>query len=210
MVLQRKHLVIGSALAWIGLSDVLAPVFWYLNLVLFFGSLVLLSKNDSIQRLAVARIMTGKRKFWIPFFFIFCFSGSNLKVNPELKEFNQKFDASYSPAPVNPVKKDSQKNWFEGGNLHKVNMLKWKQANLKNKLATSADFIAGSLSNKDIKAFSISNMDELKPYSIQLTLCLDTAYKASEKNKKTNDYLKNQAVSEVALMCMYQMNWIKD
>jgi len=61
--------------------------------------------------------------------------------------FNQyeDYNGSENKKPSSYQKKDQSsqtKQWFQGGNLHKATVLQWKKATRRNKLATSADWLA--------------------------------------------------------------------
>lgn len=92
----------------------------------------------------------------------------------------------------------AEKKWYQGGTLHAEKMLKWVKSKEDNRLATAGDFLAGSIQNGTIN-ITVSSMDELKSYAVSLKSCIDKV----GKNKKQ----LNQNVSDVSILCMYQLGW---
>lgn len=96
----------------------------------------------------------------------------------------------------------SAKEWYEKGTLHRSTIKEWKQSTHENKVATSADWVlAGSESIKS-KIMNSGNMDNLKPYSEELIVCIDGATKG-------HNNWDNSSTTEVALSCMALMGWLK-
>ena len=60
-----------------------------------------------------------------------------------------------------------QKEWYEGGTLHKATIAEWKAATESNKLATCADFVA-SLEKP-------SSMDAMLDQALALKNCINEA-----------------------------------
>jgi hypothetical protein len=97
----------------------------------------------------------------------------------------------------------SAKEWYEGGTLHGATAAQWQEASHENKLATCADWLAFLYSNNKL-ALSVTNMDELKPYAQELTVCLDTSLEGL-----TSEEVGNNGAVELSLMCVALMGWLK-
>ncbi|AQW73427.1 hypothetical protein E4T96_14325 [Shigella flexneri] len=102
--------------------------------------------------------------------------------------------------------------WYEGGTLHKANALEWQKASYKNKLATSADFIAVLYNQGRLTpelSTQVKNMDDLKLLAEELTKQLDMAFEPFADKKKNRKVYQNQSVSNTAVSLMLMMGWIK-
>ena len=100
---------------------------------------------------------------------------------------------------INPDKVYSQE-WYEGGTLHKGNMTDWHKATLKNKLASSADFIATADPEHGDELFK----DEgrlLMSRSYALIVCLNESMKEVPLDKKKFD------IATMAASCLYLMGY---
>ena len=92
--------------------------------------------------------------------------------------------------------------WYEMGTLHGSTIKEWKQSTYENKIATSADWVlAGSKSIKS-KIMNSGNIDNLKPYSKELVICIDGA-------TKDHTNWDNSNTTEVAASCMALMGWLQ-
>jgi hypothetical protein len=88
--------------------------------------------------------------------------------------------------------------WYAGGTLHKVTGSAWQKATAKNRLATSADFVAAAVKGGHLST-KLRSVDDLRPYAAQLSTCITNA-----TNTKA---AYNLRVSEVAASCMILMGW---
>lgn len=88
--------------------------------------------------------------------------------------------------------------WYKAGNLHRSTGEFWHSASTENRVATSADFIAAA---KDRLSIAIPNRDELYFQSIELVACVNEVFVDSD--------LHHLQVSEVAVLCMVQMGWMR-
>ena len=92
-----------------------------------------------------------------------------------------------------PVKTQSNiEKWYEGGTLHKAKISDWKAATEKNKLATSADFMA--------KVDNSVSMDVLKQRATSLMNCID-------ESTRGLDSTNNESVSSVAVKCILLLGY---
>ena len=129
-------------------------------------------------------------------FHIITLNGEGALSKREAEALKENISGVSIPADVQPnvqneaknpePKKKENKNWYEGGTLHKATVAEWKSATEENKLATSADFMASIDS-------SVS-MDKLKDRAMDLKDCID---RASENVESIN----NQPVVELAGIC---------
>ncbi|CAI2121938.1 Uncharacterised protein [Serratia fonticola] len=105
------------------------------------------------------------------------------------------------------------KNWYQGGTLHEANAIEWQNAKQENKLATSADFIAGIYS-KGLLVPEISNkiksVDDFKPYAVELTNQLDAAFERDPNPAQNKKTFTNQSVKSTAMMLMIVMAWVEN
>lgn len=92
--------------------------------------------------------------------------------------------------------------WYDGGTLHKKNIKEWKNAVIKNKLATCADFIV-TLTPKQKKGLLFENNAKiLKERAGSLVICISTAV----LDIKEVDHL---AISEIAVVCALMLGFNK-
>lgn len=92
--------------------------------------------------------------------------------------------------------------WYKGGTLHSANLLEWKQATEKNKLATTADWIV-TLFNK--KGISLVSKKKTKERAIKIRKCTNS--KVIKFKSKTN--LKVLKANEIAYKCMIELGYFK-
>lgn len=92
-----------------------------------------------------------------------------------------------------PPKPPGPSKWYEGGTLHKVTSQEWHKASYRNRLATSADFIAASK--------TASNMSELRKRAEELEQCITEGTDGIDLN--------NLKVSEVAATCTILLGYTK-
>ena len=86
--------------------------------------------------------------------------------------------------------------WYSGGTLHNATVWRWKNATYTNKLATSADWC---MKIPSIKRSINRNIENLRPYAIQLIRCMDEACAGQ-------GYEKTRAVT-VAASCLLLMGY---
>ncbi len=81
--------------------------------------------------------------------------------------------------------------WYQGGTLHNVTAKEWHAATYRNRLATSADFVAG--------AKAASNMKELRERAVGLERCITAG---------TDDpALEELKVKDVAAACLVLLGY---
>ena len=106
----------------------------------------------------------------------------------------------------------ANRNRYKGGTLHGAGVLAWQEADYQDKLATCADFIATQWQSGNFKSLiqnTIETVDDMRPYAIELIICLETATK-KYPDPETNDKMyANQTVAEMAVMCMVMMDWMR-
>lgn len=86
------------------------------------------------------------------------------------------------------------KQWTQGGTLHKARVKEWNKATTKNKMATLADM---QVAIRQSNGFSYGNTGELKIDVEKLLKCVD------ERAKAADDTMK---VSALAVECVVQFN----
>ena len=91
--------------------------------------------------------------------------------------------------------------WYEGGTLHKSIISTWKNGDDQDKLATCADYITTASTAIREKVGESGDSDTLKPYATALVKCVDEAASGGD--------MDNQKTSEVAILCMATMGWLK-
>lgn len=86
--------------------------------------------------------------------------------------------------------------WYEDGNLHKSKLIDWNNSSHLNKLATSSDFIAKSVSQT--RAYSLMANDGylMKRKAEELVTCINNFVQPS---------LYSEKVSVAAAMCLLNM-----
>jgi|TARA_B110000238_G_scaffold184084_1_gene211133 hypothetical protein len=102
--------------------------------------------------------------------------------------------------------------WYEGGTLTDQNALAWQDANLANKIATSADFVALMFQNKLLNSLisnNIKSVDDLAPYAIQVAICIDGASEKQANPEENKKKYTNQKISSMAAICTTLMGWMK-
>lgn len=90
---------------------------------------------------------------------------------------------------------NNDKKWYSGGKLHDASIDEWKISTVENKLATCADFVAGTSENSGVQI----SEDDLKTLSLELMNCIDNVCNNSLSEKKNS---VNQSVVEIAAGCM--------
>ena len=90
----------------------------------------------------------------------------------------------------------SSKQWFHGGNLHNATVGQWKSATYRNKLATSADWLAATLWKGYLK--SPSDFDKIKVKAQMLVNPVDGVV--------TVDNIDFMQVAEIAVSVMMMSN----
>jgi len=83
-----------------------------------------------------------------------------------------------------------EREWYEGGNLHKATLAQWAAGSTSNRLATAADFAVAMSENKKQP---FSSLKQAMSASLSLADCLDEV--AQEPAAKT------QKASQVAATC---------
>lgn len=78
--------------------------------------------------------------------------------------------------------------WHEGGTLHKAVASEWLHAEYRNRLATSADFVA--------VARNFTSMEELRGAAIEMEACITQAAPAASARQRVNELA---AVCEILL-----------
>lgn len=102
--------------------------------------------------------------------------------------------------------------WFDGGTLHNANALEWQSASFDNKMATCADFIINLWKDhylNDSISLKIMDIDDIKPLAAKLVVNLNEAFKPIPDKDQNYKVFVNQRVSQVALMTMSLMGWLK-
>ena len=90
-----------------------------------------------------------------------------------------------------PTKKVIEKQWYEGGTLHKATAGQWHVATARNQLATAADFVSN--------VTDVKNMDEVLVRATGLVGCISAA---------TDDpTLYKQEVSTIAILCVADLGF---
>lgn len=92
-----------------------------------------------------------------------------------------------------PVTASSGK-FYEGGTLHKATIAEWRKAEIHNKIATCADFIA--------KSFEMNGTDVSKITMKEWELACHGLNKCIETSVPETPEFNNQSVTELAAMCL--------
>ena len=142
---------------------------------------------------ALARLVAweGARAHYLGFFglvIVGAITGGS--DTPKTARANQSASASPRPSAPNSYSSSSRLEWYEGGALHRVTLGRWASAPYRDRLATSADFVATSLETNGKRPRS---MDDLKSQAINLELCITATAGDGEE-----DQLK---VAEIAALC---------
>ena len=120
--------------------------------------------------------------FFLLLILIKCFNSPEIPVNPTARQ------DSYGITDAN----SDPDQWYIGGNLHKKNIIDWKNATEANKLATCGDFIAGI--KKDL------SLTESKHKAFELKDCIEEATKGTN----ISDHIK---VNEIGALCLVTMGY---
>ena len=86
--------------------------------------------------------------------------------------------------------------WYENGTLHKTSVAEWNSATYANKLATAADMAMANPQIKE-KVMSSGSIDTLRPFAVQLVICIDEA--------AAGQGYGNTGVAQLAAGCMILM-----
>ena len=89
------------------------------------------------------------------------------------------------------------KEWYQNGTLHRSTAADWKDADDRDRLATSSDFAAIILNRKEI---SLRSTDELRPYAEDMCACIN-------QTVLPDPIVPGHRVSEIAAACAALMNW---
>lgn len=92
---------------------------------------------------------------------------------------------------ISSIETETERNWYEGGDLHQASIGQWKAGTYENRLATSADMVA--------KLKHFSSLDSMKSAAEEMEKCIS---KASEGTQA-----EQQEVSEVAAACALLMGY---
>ncbi len=112
---------------------------------------------------------------------------------------------------------ENNDNWYKGGTLHDKTALEWQKASNANKLATCADFITKAVISGMLKESLKTKLDttkekyiqELRPYAEELVDFLNAATEKDNDPVVNQKLFANQKVSEIAIMGMMMMDWMK-
>jgi hypothetical protein len=100
--------------------------------------------------------------------------------------------------------------WYEGGTLTSASILEWQKAAPENKLASASDFVATLYQKKMLNSTlltSIHSVDDLKPYAIELAICIEAASKKEANEAENKRLYVNQTVAGFASICVITMGW---
>lgn len=106
----------------------------------------------------------------------------------------------------------SAQSWHSGGTLHGKTALDWQVADSHDKLATCGDFVAKAWESGSFKAEiqeEIRNIDDMRPYAVELVAFLDAATKKEANRKRNTQMYANQTVAELAAIGMAMMGWLE-
>ena len=92
--------------------------------------------------------------------------------------------------------------WYKGGTLHNSNLLEWKKASEKNKLATTGDWIVAIFNKKGI---SLGSENKIKEKAVEIRMCTNNRI---SKFKSQNN-LKGIKANEIAYKCMIDYGYFK-
>lgn len=113
--------------------------------------------------------------------------------------------------PADEVPQATAPKWYEGGTLHDRSALEWQEAEYHDKLATCGDFVAVLWRDKKLKPSiqrSITSIDDMKPYAVELMACLDAATEKHPDSQKNSFMYANQPVSGLATACTVLSGWV--
>ncbi|MGK5087038.1 hypothetical protein WDW86_05725 [Bdellovibrionota bacterium FG-2] len=112
------------------------------------------------------------------------------KIRSPAEEAGPK-NSELSHPKYTPNETENQRKWYQGGTLQYVKMKKWVDAPYRNRLATSADWIAAVLKEID------------KEKAVALEACV------SEVGKRKNaHFLKTQTSADVAVTCTFRLGYV--
>lgn len=116
------------------------------------------------------------------------------------------------PLTDDQVYSDINTKWYSGGTLHQASLLDWQNASYKNKLATSADFVAKTWKDQSFKPeiqSQISSIDDLRILADEMVVFIDTASEPQDDHELNAKMYANQKVSEFAAIGFIMMQWVK-
>lgn len=100
--------------------------------------------------------------------------------------------------------------WYQGGTLQGATGSEWRQGSHRDKVATSADFLAAMYQKKMLApavTSSIGGVDDFKPFAEILAGQLDDVFQPDDgSSTATTDNMK---VAESAVMLLAMMGWLK-
>ncbi len=69
----------------------------------------------------------------------------------------------------------SHQKWYQGGSLHKATVTEWRDATYRNRLATCADFVTGTLLSSGYDERKIDIENQVRPAATGLEACISEA-----------------------------------
>jgi hypothetical protein len=91
----------------------------------------------------------------------------------------------------------SSSEWWNGGTLHSASVGEWKNSTEENKLATSGDFVSGTIDTSQVKS-----MDEILVKAQAVRACINKATDGTSQ-------LDSHHVSEIAALCLISLGYKK-
>lgn len=96
------------------------------------------------------------------------------------------------------------KEWHEHTGLYQYKMDRWGTSRILEKLSFSANFITSFLpTTTKIISNSENNMQLLKFYSLNLSICIDEI----NHQKESKEVMKNSNIIDIAKFCTDTMKW---
>lgn len=103
----------------------------------------------------------------------------------------------------------AEQKWYEGGTLHKSNMVDWRNSTDRNRLATTSDFVVAAHQKNMLQpSFKITSMNGYKILANEVVACANEVARVPEQD--VDKILKNQSVKSIVVLCMYTMGWMKN
>lgn len=130
----------------------------------------------------------------------------NQPVEKETSPANTESSIQTSPNSIN-------KQWYQGGTLHKASALEWQNATYENKLATCADFISALWEDNHLNpsiANQITSIHSMRPLAEDLLSELDEAMEPHPDAKTNRDLYGNQKVSSMATIIVVAKGWTNE
>ncbi len=112
-------------------------------------------------------------------------------------------DAGYSSSSTDSSSRRASKprqEWYSGGTLHKATIREWKAASYRNRLATCADFVSGTMLNRGMKAKDIDISEGGRVW--RSATDLETCISGGTAGLEVTDTM---SVAELAAACMVLM-----